>query len=125
MTDHLAFGRTIWTLTEHARQRVQQRGIRPWMIQVAMEWGEADFNHGCVGYLLTDRTLLKTPFESCRDRLRGLCVVVSLEMGAIVTVKWIHRLRCRRISRISSIKWQGNRRYKPRASLVAQELASI
>jgi hypothetical protein len=40
MTEPLAFGNTVWSLTEHTRQRMQQRGIRPWMIQAAMEWGK-------------------------------------------------------------------------------------
>ncbi|GEM_PF-6033401 len=124
MTEHLAFGSTVWTLTEHARQRMQQRGIRPWMIQAAMEWGEADFHYGCVCYRLTDRALLKTPFENCRDRLRSLCVVVSPEMGAIVTVKWIHGVRRRRIGSISSLKRQGSRSSRRLASVVTWKLAT-
>ncbi|MFN4179964.1 MAG: DUF4258 domain-containing protein [Armatimonadota bacterium] len=81
-------------LSEHARIRMHQRAIKPWMVEVALTYGETIFDgHGCIRYTVTDKALENTPYEDDREQLRGLCVVVSLSDGAIVTVEWVHNLR--------------------------------
>ncbi|MEZ8221526.1 protein of unknown function (DUF4258) [Candidatus Fervidibacteria bacterium JGI MDM2 JNZ-1-D12] len=82
------------TLSEHARKRMHQRAIKPWMVEIALNYGEAIFDgRGCIRYTVTDKALENTPYESNREQLRGLCVVVSLSDGTIVTVEWVHNLR--------------------------------
>lgn len=81
-------------LSEHARTRMHQRAIKPWMVEVALTYGEPIFDgHGCIRYTVTDKALENTPYEDNREQLRGLCVVVSLSDGAIVTVEWVYNLR--------------------------------
>lgn len=81
-------------LSEHARKRMHQRAIKPWMVEVALNYGEAIFDgRGCIRYTITDKALENTPYESNREQLRGLCVVVSISDGTIVTVEWVHNLR--------------------------------
>jgi len=81
-------------LSEHARQRMHQRAIRPWMVEVALNYGETVFDgKGCVRHIVTDKSLENTPYEDERERLRGLCVVVSLSDGTIITVEWVYDLK--------------------------------
>lgn len=84
-------------LSEHARKRMHQRAIKPWMVEVALNYGEEVFDgHGCVRFIVTDRTLKNTPYESEREKLRGLCVVVDMSEGSVVTVEWVYQLRKKR-----------------------------
>ncbi len=85
-----------WTLTEHARQRMQQRAVKPWMVRAALEWGEETFDQGLQRFTVTDKALENTPYEALKEQLRGLCVVVNPAEGLIVTVKWCEQLRRRR-----------------------------
>ncbi len=82
-----------WTLTEHARQRMQQRAVKPWMVRAALEWGEETFDQGLQRFTVTDKALENTPYEALKEQLRGLCVVVNPAEGLIVTVKWCEQLR--------------------------------
>jgi hypothetical protein len=81
-------------LSKHALQRMQQRGIKPWMIDVALVYGEEMHDRkGCIRYILTDRVLENTPYRKHNGCLRGLCVIVSTDEGEIVTAKWLYKLR--------------------------------
>jgi hypothetical protein len=81
-------------LSEHARKRMHHRAIKPWMVEVALTYGEVNFDgHGCIRCTVTDKALENTPYENSREQLRGLCVIVSLSDGAIVTVEWVQNLK--------------------------------
>ncbi|MCS7186609.1 MAG: DUF4258 domain-containing protein [Armatimonadetes bacterium] len=81
-------------LSDHARKRMHQRAIRPWMVEVALDYGETVFDgKGCIRCIVTDKALENTPYENDREQLRGLCVVVSLSDGTIVTVEWVYNLK--------------------------------
>ena len=97
-----------WHLTEHARQRMQQRAVRPWMVAAALQWGIAMAHHGHLCYIVTDKGLETAPFEGAQEQLRGLCVVVNPAEGCIVTVKWLFHLR-RRSPRPWCLRWKNRR----------------
>lgn len=81
-------------LSPHARTRMQQRSIDPEMIEVALRYGRMRHDHGSEVYELGDRSLVGTPYERERERLRGLSVVMSRD-GSVTTVKWAYHLRHR------------------------------
>jgi len=90
-------------LSEHARQRMHQRAIKPWMVEVALGFGERLHDgNGCIRHIVTDRFLENTPYEPFKEKLRGLCVVVSIADGTIVTVEWLYKLRCKAPKRFST-----------------------
>jgi len=96
MLDNLPF-------SEHARQRMHQRAIKAWMVDVALEFGEKLYDgKGCIRHIVTDRVLENTPYEQFKEKLRGLCVVVSIADGMIVTVEWLHKLRRKTPQRVST-----------------------
>jgi hypothetical protein len=72
-------------LSEHARRRCQQRGVRPEDLEVALKAGPAH-HHGDFVYRVTDRLLLRLGLAREAGRLRGLTVVVGWE-GPVRTVK--------------------------------------
>jgi hypothetical protein len=89
-------------LSEHARQRMHQRAIKPWMVEVALGFGEKLHDgNGCIRHIVTDRVLENTPYEPFKEKLRGLCVVVSIADGTIVTVEWLYKLRSKAPKRFS------------------------
>ncbi|MDR7414962.1 MAG: hypothetical protein QN193_02400 [Armatimonadota bacterium] len=79
------------TLSEHARRRCQQRGVRPEDLEVALKAKPA-YDQGDLVYRITDRLLLRLGLAREADRLRGLTVVVGRE-GLVRTVKWDSGLR--------------------------------
>lgn len=81
-------------LSAHARTRMQQRAIRPEMIDLALRYGTIRYCHGSRVYEVRDRSLVGTPYERMTERLRGLAVVVGGE-GCVTTVKWAYHLRRR------------------------------
>ncbi len=90
-------------LSEHARRRMHQRAIKPWMVDVALRFGEKIHDGmGCIRNIVTDKVLENTPYEHLKERLRGLCVVVSIADGAIVTVEWFYKLRRKSLKRFST-----------------------
>lgn len=80
-------------MSGHADVRMQQRGVTPRMVQIALVYGDQTWSHGSVCHRITERVLCGTPFAAEADRLRGLCVVLGRD-GTVITVKWDHRL-CR------------------------------
>lgn len=84
---------TKLSLSSHAEQRVQQRGIRQWMIQAALEMGVRRYSYGRVLLTLTDRRMEGTALARESGRLRGLTLVIDPSKRMIVTAKWDFRLR--------------------------------
>jgi len=76
-----------YQMTDHACARCQQRGIREADLLAILYYGLVQRTHGCLRYVLTDRTLAHTPLEEAADRLRGLCIIVEPQTNLIVTVK--------------------------------------
>ena len=112
------FGDWELSMTLHSRRRMQQRGITARMVRIALEIGEKRQSHQAVCHRITERLLLHTRFAAESDRLRGLCVVVSLD-GSIVTVKWDYRLRQPGpLRRANAENW---RKLRPRRALPQYE----
>jgi hypothetical protein len=78
-------------LSEHARRRCQQRGVRPEDLEVALK-ARPVYHHGDLVYRVTDRLLLRLGLDREAHRLRGLTVVVARD-GTARTVKWDFELR--------------------------------
>lgn len=112
-------------LSDHARKRMHQRAIKPWMVEVALTYGEAVFDRkGCIRCIVTDKALENTPYEENREQLRGLCAVVSLSDGVIVTVEWVHNLR-RKYPRLSFCRSVKNLRRNFRSNKWTAQKPSI
>lgn len=79
------------TCSQHCQVRMQQSGITPDMLQIALEFGERRWSHSRLCYVITDRCLRGTQYARFADRLRGLCVVTAAD-GSLVTLKWLFRM---------------------------------
>lgn len=93
-------------LSRHARTRMQQRGIRHEMVDIALRYGYLRYSHGSEVYELRDRSLVGTPYERFTERLRGLAVVMTAD-GEVRTVKWVFHLRRR--PGVGSRNWRRER----------------
>ena len=110
MVNDRELSEAAWAYPPHARARMQQRGITPRMIRVALGYGERAWSHGRICHRVTDRCLCGTAYAAESDRLRGLCVVQE-RGGTIVTVKWDFRLRRRGpLRRSNRARWAALRR---------------
>jgi hypothetical protein len=98
----------VLVLSEHARRRCQQRGVRAADLRVALR-ARPVYDHGDLVYRVTHRLLVRLGLGREAERLRGLAVVVSPE-GAVRTVKWDYDARRRgmlRRSRLLSARREG------------------
>lgn len=71
-------------ITDHAKLRMFQRGIRLNELIFCLEVGEPIHRTGAVFYVLTDRNLSKMqPFNSTLDmkKLRGLTAIIEMDRG--------------------------------------------
>ncbi|MDJ0555670.1 MAG: DUF4258 domain-containing protein [Microcoleaceae cyanobacterium MO_207.B10] len=86
--------------TNHLERRQQQRAISLAMIKVALVYGRRQFSYGALTYTLTDKDLLRTPYQRFTDVLRGLRVVCvnGLPNPKIMTAYW-HNKTKRRVHR--------------------------
>jgi hypothetical protein len=81
---------------------MQQRGITPQMVDIALRYGRRDYAPAAKRYQITDRALVGTPYEKQTDQLRGLTLIVY-EDSRVGTAYWDFRLKkrgCRRRSRL-------------------------
>jgi hypothetical protein len=78
--------------TRHAETRKQQRGISDADIQIAFQYGEMLWSHGCILYIITDNALRLSPWMKNASHLRGLTLVTTNE-GDLITVKYNYALR--------------------------------
>ncbi|MDR7416922.1 MAG: hypothetical protein QN200_10710 [Armatimonadota bacterium] len=86
-------------LSEHARRRCQQRGVRLEDLEVALK-ARPVYHHGDLVYRVTDRLLQRLGLGREAERLRGLTVVVARD-GTVRTVKWDSDARARGMLRRS------------------------
>lgn len=80
------------TYSRHCRTRMQQRGIRPAMVEIALTHGDFRWSRCRLCFRVTDRSLRNTDHAARIDQLRGLVVVLS-QGGMVITAKWDRRLR--------------------------------
>lgn len=78
--------------TKHAETRKQQRGISDIDINIAFQYGEMKWSHGCILFVITDRALKATPNAKNISHLRGLTLVTAQD-GSLVTVKFDYNIR--------------------------------
>jgi hypothetical protein len=79
-------GPRVVVMSEHARRRCQQRGVREEDVGVALK-AKPVYNRGDLVCRVMDRLLVRLGLVREADRLRGLTVVVTRE-GVVRTVKW-------------------------------------
>jgi hypothetical protein len=83
-------------LSRHARARMQQRGIAPWMVDHVLRYGREHHDHRGAMIFCVDRAArrgIERAGELRRaeaDALRGVYVVVALD-GTVRTVGHRHR----------------------------------
>lgn len=76
---------TVPPLTDHARVRLAQRGIRPEAVALALRWGRHRYSHGDRLFFLARRDLPGGLGHELARRAEGTVVVVT-PTGAIRTV---------------------------------------
>jgi len=103
-------------LSKHCQERLQQRGITPQMMDIALRCGRHDRVPGAKRYQITDRSLQNTPYEAQIDRLRGLTLIVY-EETSVGTAYWDFRLKKRGCLRRSHL---GQEPARKRSSWAAQ-----
>lgn len=74
--------------TRHARQRCQQRGIRPRLLEAVLAYSDVERPAGS-GALIVSVSKAQAQELNIDDRLGRCCVVLS-DDGAIITVGHIH-----------------------------------
>ncbi len=74
-------------ISDHTLARCQQRGIGEDDLFAVFYFGMVERTHGCLRYILTDRSLANTPLAKDAHRLRGLTLVVNPVSNEVVTVK--------------------------------------
>ena len=76
----------------HVERRMQQKGISPTMIKIAIVYGSHHRHEGASIYRLGDKQLVNTLYSKHIDKLRGLKVVVVGSSKAVLTAyrdsKW-------------------------------------
>jgi hypothetical protein len=77
-----------YILSKHASCRVQQRGVRPYLLAALMAHAEFDatVGGGCSVVRMNSRQLRDPELRQHRERLRRLSVILSDNTGEIVTV---------------------------------------
>lgn len=87
--------------TEHAQQRLRQRGVRTQQVLWLMEFGDRVWNRGAQVFYFTNASFASLIGEVTRnehqlaEKARGLYAVIS--DGLVITVG--HRERCFRVSK--------------------------
>ncbi len=75
------------SLTEHATQRMSQRGIRASDIELVMDYGKEIFAKGAVHYVLGKKEVKKYLKQEPRlKELEGIRVITSTQNCDIITV---------------------------------------
>ena len=77
--------------TRHARQRCQQRGIRPALLEAVITHSDIERPAGG-GALMVSVSKAKAEKLNLDDRLRHCCVVLA-DDGAVITVAHFHGTR--------------------------------
>jgi hypothetical protein len=84
-------------LSNHSRQRSQQRGISKDLIYLAMDYSAPIFKQGLIFYAVTERLLPANMDHHLREKLNNLVVVFSPESNEVVTCykapKGMHRIK--------------------------------
>ena len=90
------------TITRHAADRLQQRGLRHEAVHLALRYQDRTFSvgRGCVALSLSRRAEAEmvrdgVPAQS-RDRVRNLILVVADDTGAVITAFRADGRRARR-----------------------------
>ena len=84
--------------TSHANDRMQQRGLRPSLVDLILENGRPTHAAGAVFYFVGTKDVPDHLPASLKERLIGGTVVVSRETGDVITV-YRNRFGNRRIRR--------------------------
>lgn len=83
-------------LTRHARARMQQRGIAPWVVDQVLRYGREHHDHRGAVIVCADRAARRSIAHAGKlrraeaDALRGVYVVVALD-GTVRTVGHRHK----------------------------------
>jgi hypothetical protein len=84
-------------LSNHSRQRSQQRGITKDLIYLGMDYSQAIFKQGLIFYAVIERLLPANMDHQLREKLNNLVVVFSPQSNEVVTCykasKGIHRIK--------------------------------